>query len=261
VSDIKHRDVNATLTDISELLSDVSASLQTCKAASENLKPVVDAIKDIHSMQDAMAHMKKNILRWDAEMLSELEKAAQFCTFQSPNGHKCGQMIGKGTRQLIVGDSPEFAALGQMGGKKDFIKGFLQALSVNPEDVQECVVDESRVVGDAKKAITDLKNHNFEAFIADTGALLLHLKDSFGDCKTAIKDLDVYRHIMDDVHSKSDMYNKIKKNALDNDEKVMDLVGDMGSSCTFKKPSGLQCGSDLGTIVRLFLIGSVDLMV
>lgn len=49
---------------------------------------------------------------------------------------------------------------------------------------------------------------------------------------------------------------KIKKNALDNDAEVLDRVGDMFSSCTFKKPSAEHCGDDMGTIVKLFAIGS-----
>lgn len=256
LSDLKHHKLGPAAEDLSAIFGDIKHSLDACKDAGHSLTEIADALKDIHSVQDMLFHIKADILQWDAVMLDELEHAAKVCSFKQPDAHECGRLIGKGSRQLIIGDSPKFI-LGEEKMNVKFLEGMLTALLGKTSDIKVCVGHTGDMAEHAKKVIVDLKARKLEKVFEDIAGLLTASKSAVVDCKEASKALEPFLHIMDGVTKKGDLYRKIKHNALNNDAEVLDQIQDMFSSCTFKKPNAEKCGGDIGTIERLFLIGNV----
>lgn len=252
VSHIKQRDLNKTLSDIEHIFNDVKSALKDCKGAVSNLAPIIDAYKHVRSVQDLLHKMKANVLQWDEVMLGELEQAAQFCTFQAPSANKCGAVIGKGLRQLVIGDNPQLEL--EAPKKAEFMKGLVKGLLGDSTDIKDCTDDGTVVLTAAFSMIKDIKQRKLEEFVKDAATLMQTLKPFLLSCKDAKDDFKPFLDIMKDVKTKADLYNKIKRNALDNDEQVLDEVGNMLYSCTYKRPDGGKCGHSLGRVMRLFMI-------
>merc|ERR1712000_547323 len=88
--------------------------------------------------------------------------------------------------------------------------------------------------------------------------ILVAFEASIGDCKSAAGALKPFLSILQGVHSPSDLYKKLKKNGLDNDEAIIDAFEGAGKYCTFAEPDGRKCGKSLGRPIRLILIGKAS---
>merc|ERR1711934_334826 len=97
--------------------------------------------------------------------------------------------------------------------------------------------------------------------VGDIQTLVGAFQHSVSDCKAAVADLAPYKHIMDNVTKPHDLYEKLKKNALANDEAVLDSFEDAAKYCTFQSPDGEKCGESVGTPIRLILIGKSAVVV
>jgi len=248
VSDLKKRKFGPAAGELSAVFGDIKHSLEECKSAGHDVTELTAALKDVHSVQDMLFHIKADILKWDRVMLDELGHAGQVCTFQSPDGHECGKTIGKGSRHLLIGDSPK-SILGDEKINTSFLHGMLTALLGENTEVKHCVGDLGVTAGHAKDAIGHLKKRELEKVFKDFGGLMDSTKIALADCKAVKNALEPFLHITT---------KQMRKNALDNDKQVLDEVQNMFSSCTYVKPNGEKCGADIGTIVRLFLVGSTS---
>jgi len=255
VVDLKARNFSGAVGEVVGMFGDVQISLVECKAVGAAAQDILVALKDVRSVKDLLHRMKINILHWDDKMLDELERAAKVCTFQAPNAAECGRLIGTGARQLVIGDDP-VSMLGHPRNKLAFVQGLLTALIGDTVDIKACAQGVSGFEGQVKKTLSDIKAHDVGAAIDDMTNMVANVSVVIRDCKGAAQDLAPYLHILDDVHSNGDLYQKIKRHALDNDVEVLDRIEDMFSSCTFVRPNARTCGEDMGTIVRLFVIGS-----
>jgi len=108
--DLKAHKFNRTIHDIEALVQDVGAELPSCKGAGEDLKPILEAFKGVHSIKDLMQKLKTNFLAHDREFLNLIEDELQACTFGAPDAHKCGSDLGEQVRSLVVGDQLSFEA-------------------------------------------------------------------------------------------------------------------------------------------------------
>jgi len=97
--------------------------------------------------------------------------------------------------------------------------------------------------------------------VQDIDQLVHAFSASASDCKAAVSDLQPFLHILDGIHSPGDLYAKLKKNGLDNDEAILDSFEGATKFCTFAEPNGHKCGKSLGTPIRLILVGSEFLVV
>jgi len=104
LKDLKSRNFNRTIADVEALVTDAMADVKACKDAGKDLKVILQAFKDVHSIKDLMNKLKEDFLSHDKAILDLLEDMLEVCTFGAPDAHKCGVDAGKQMRMLIVGD-------------------------------------------------------------------------------------------------------------------------------------------------------------
>jgi len=253
LEDLHNRNINATVADIQSLLIAFQGSIGDCKTAVADLKPFLHILDDVHSPADFAEKIKHNILAGDESIIDAFEGAGKYCTFRAPNGHKCGKALGRPVRIILLG--PDSLGL-SVGGPGNFFAGFAEGLIGDATEVEHCGKDLSDVTAAARHLVADLAKFNITRTIQDVEQLLHSFSASTSDCKAAVSDLKPFLHILDDVHSPADLYAKLKKNGLDNDEAILDSFEGAAKFCTFAEPNGHKCGKSLGTPIRLILVGS-----
>jgi len=258
LEDLHNKNINGTVADIQNLLLAFQGSISDCKSAAGDLKPFLHILDGVHSPADLAQKIKHNILAGDESIIDSFEGAGKYCTFRAPNGHKCGKSLGRPLRIILLG--PDALQL-SVGGPGNFFAGFAEGLIGDAADVQHCGKDLSDVTAAGAHLIADLGKFNVTRTVQDIDQLVHAFSASASDCKAAVGDLQPFLHILDGVHSPGDLYAKLKKNGLDNDEAILDSFEGAAKFCTFAEPNGHKCGKSLGTPIRLILVGSEFLVV
>jgi hypothetical protein len=258
LEDLHNKNINGTVADIQNLLLAFQGSISDCKSAAGDLKPFLHILDGVHSPADLAQKIKHNILAGDESIIDSFEGAGKYCTFRAPNGHKCGKSLGRPLRIILLG--PDALQL-SVGGPGNFFAGFAEGLIGDAADVQHCGKDLSDVTAAGAHLIADLGKFNVTRTVKDIDQLVHAFSASASDCKAAVGDLQPFLHILDGVQSPADLYAKLKKNGLDNDEAILDSFEGAAKFCTFAEPNGHKCGKSLGTPIRFILVGSQILMV
>lgn len=252
-SDLKARRFNQTIQDVESLMQDAPAELASCKGAGQDLKPIMEAFKGVHTIKELVQKLKSNFLAHDREFLDILADEVQVCTFGAPDAHKCGQDFGKQARSLMVGDkmgAPQLQAHGKV-----FMEGFLDGFIGKAEHIKACLADASKTEHALMKFLSDVKAHKFNQTISDIQALVSDATADLAACKDAPKDLAPLLAAFKDVHNIKDLVNKLKENFLAHDKEFLDIVDDMIQVCTFGAPDAHKCGQDLGRETRSLVVG------
>lgn len=140
-------------------------------------------------------------------------------------------------------------------GPQAFAVGFAEGLLGNATVIEQCDNDLSKVAVAGARLSHDLGKKNLSQVISDSEQLLAAFHSSVGDCKGSIAELQPFLHVMDGIHSPEDLYRKMKKNFLNNDEAILAAFEGAGKYCTIKDPDAMQCGLSLGRPMRLLLLG------
>jgi len=253
IADLKARKFNQTIHHIEALVQDVGAELPSCKGAGEDLKPILEAFKGVHSIKDLMQKLKTNFLAHDHEFLDILEDELQACTFGKPDAHQCGLDVGKQVRSLMVGD--QLSSPMVTGHGKIFMEGFIEGFIGKAEHIKACIAQSVKTEKAGVKFITDIKARKFNRTISDVQALIGDVTADLSTCKGAVQDLGPILAAFKGVHNIKDFMNKIKQNFLAHDKEFLDILDDMIEVCTFGAPDAHKCGKDLGRQSRIFVIG------
>lgn len=258
VGDLKARNISKVVVDFGDLLHAFQGSIRDCKAASAAFTPFLHILDGVKTPADLYHKMKANFLQYDEDVIDAFEGAGKYCTFAEPNGHKCGESLGRPMRIILIGEPSMRLAVQGPGA---FFSGFAEGLIGNPTDVEACGHDLGGVAGAGVHLIHDLAKFNIEKVVQDVQDMLHAFTSSIHDCKTAIADLAPFLHIMDGVHGPGDLYRKLKGNFLNNDEAIVDAFEGAGKHCTFAEPNAHKCGESLGSPIRLILIGASEALV
>jgi len=255
VGDWKSKHVNQTADDLQAIISDVQHMFLDCSKAGKDFAPIVQAYSDCRSAGDVLVKLKHNFLDNDENMMEELAKAAKHCSFRDPDGHKCGVAIGKTTRHFVLGESQqqlsvEFKANAFFGG---FARGLLGG---DGKSSAACASDLGKVMDAGMSVVGDVMSRNVSQAMNDIHKLLVRFQHSTKDCKGAVAELKPFTEILKGIRSPQDLIAKLKRNALDNDEAMLDDFADVGKYCTFRAPDGAKCGEALAVPIRLVLLGT-----
>lgn len=254
--DAMNRDVNKTVSDIQHLFNAFHGSIEDCKDAVGDLKPFLHALDGVHGPGDLYQKLKKNGLDNDEAIVDAFEGAGKYCTFRAPDGKKCGQSLGRPMRLILLG-SQSLELESQGAGA--FLTGFAQGLLGDSDGVQHCAKDLGKVSKAGMRLVNDAMAKNVNKSVSDIQKLFSAFQSSIADCKEAVGELKPFLQILDGVKGPADLYKKLKKNGLDNDEAIVDAFEGAGKYCTFRSPDGNKCGQSLGRPVRLILLGSPTL--
>lgn len=253
MADLKAHKFNRTIHDIEALVQDVGAELPSCKGAGEDLKPILEAFKGVHSIKDLMQKLKTNFLAHDREFLDILEDELQACTFGAPDAHKCGSDLGKQVRSLVVGD--QLSSPMVTGHGKIFMEGFIEGFIGKADHIKACIAQSEKTEKALEKFMTDIKARKFNRTISDIQSLIGDVTEDLSTCKNAVKDLAPILAAFKGVHSIKDLMHKIKENFLAHDKEFLNILDDMIEVCTFGAPDAHKCGEDLGRQSRSLVIG------
>lgn len=259
VADLKARNFNSTVQDIQALVMDVGAELPSCKGAGEDLKPILEAFKGVHSIKDLMEKLKNNFLAHDRDILNILEDEIEVCTFGSPDAHKCGADLGKQVRSLVIGDQSDLKVTALPG--KIFMEGFIEGFLGKAKHIQACVEQSVKTEEALAKLVSDMKAHKFNQTITDIQELIADGAEDLSTCKDAGKDLAPIMAAFKDIHSIKDLMQKLKENFLAHDKEFIDILEDMIEVCTFGAPDAHKCGEDVGRQARSLVIGDQAVLV
>merc|ERR1712070_189411 len=249
------RNINKTVSDIQHLFAAFQGSIGDCKEAVGELKPFLHVLDGVHGPGDLYQKLKKNGLSNDDAIVEAFEGAGKYCTFRDPNGKKCGASLGRPMRLILLG-SPTLELDSQGAG--GFLSGFSQGLLGDSDGVQHCAKDLGKVSKAGMSLVHDAMDRNINKTVSDIQHLVVAFQHSIGDCKDAVGELKPFLHVLDGVHGPGDLYQKLKKNGLDNDEAIVDAFEGAGKYCTFRAPDGNKCGQSLGRPIRIILLGSTS---
>lgn len=131
----------------------------------------------LHQTSGNMAHdfyeyIKNNILKFDEQMLEEMEEMMKVCTFRAPDGKRCGQLLGQIVKHIIFGDHAPPLVLGSEAERRSFTGGVMKGLLGNSKNFRDCA-DDVVAIGQAGRAmIRDLLKRDVQAVLSDIGHLL-----------------------------------------------------------------------------------------
>jgi len=238
LADIKARNFTRLPLDLQSVFSD-------CETIPSDLRPMFDSYKDTH-----------NVMK--AKRFDELTQAVDACAFKEVDSCQCGQLIGEGSRQLILGDRAIrfFAEIDEasfFGGLSTSLFGHTAGYCA--KYARDCVP--------AVKNLTFglINGHGFIKMLKHVFVLMQTCVPASIDCKVAAKDLTPYLEIPDDVKTRSDMMAKVLANCLTNRRVVFGNFKCITQSCTFHNPDGALCGTCIGTLIRVALVGQAILPV
>jgi len=255
VGDWKAKKVNQTADDLQAIISDVQHVFLDCSKAGKDFVPIVQAYSDCRSAKDVLVKLKHNFLDNDENMMEEMAKAAKHCSFRDPDGHKCGEAIGKTTRHFVLGESQQQLSVEFKANA--FFVGFARGLlGGDGKSCVACASDVGKVMHSGMSVVGDIMARNVSRAMNDVHKLLTRFQHSTQDCKGAIVELKPFTQILKGIHSPADLMAKLKRNVLDNDEAILDDFADVGKYCTFRAPDGGKCGEALAVPIRLVLLGT-----
>jgi len=209
----------------------------------------------VRSPGDLYQKIKRNALDGDENIVDAFEGAGKYCTFRHPDGHKCGKSLGHPVRVLLLGEDKSLATELRVQGSGAFFEGFAEGLIGDADGVKHCSKDLSTVGQAGMSLVNHALNHNVNKTVVDLQRVILAFQSSIADCKSAASELKPFLSVMHGVRSPGDLYQKIKRNALDGDENIVDAFEGAGKYCTFRHPDGHKCGKSLGHPVRVLLLG------
>jgi len=253
MADLKAHKFNQTIHDIEALVQDVGAEVPSCKGAVEDLEPILEAFKGVHSIKDLVQKLKTNFLAHDREFLDLVEDELQACTFGAPDAHKCGSDLGKQVRSLVIGD--QLSSPMVTGHGKIFMEGFIEGFIGKAPEIKACVAQSEKTEKAVEKFMIDIKARKFNKTISDIQTLIGDATEDLSTCKGAVKDLAPILAAFKGIHSIKDLMHKIKENFLAHDKEFLDILDDMIEVCTFGAPDAQKCGEDLGRQSRSLVIG------
>jgi hypothetical protein len=252
-ADIKTRKIGEVFEDISKILIAMKPAMETCGQAAGDLKVFMKIMEGVKTPGDLSRKLKKNLLDNDEKILGELEKMGKVCTFAEPDGFKCGENLGKIIRQVVVGANHMELELAVQNG--NIVSGLLKGLLGDSKDFKACAGSIGDVTNVTKTLVTDIRQRHVKHALHDVSDLLMALKPAFEKCGRAAGDFKVFLKLFEGVKTPADLYQKIRRNLLDNDEKMLDELAEMGKVCTFAAPSAYKCGLNMGMIVRQIVVG------
>lgn len=231
LTDIKARDFTQFPMDLQAIFSD-------CKTDPKDLRPMLDAYKDSHDVMKA-------------RRLDELIQAVDFCASRNMDSHQCGRLIGEGSRQLVLGDEAMrfFAEVDE----KSFLGAFSTALF--GKKAGYCARYATQCLAAAKNLIFSFISHGVIKTLKNTVVVMQTCAPAILDCNVAKKDLTPYFEISNDVKTRGDMLAMVLANYMTNMRAVHGNFKNATQSCTFNKPDGALCGTCIGTLIRVALIG------
>lgn len=163
----EHLEVQEVPEIVAQLVERVKSFFHICDQGNSTLEMANGNIA-----HDFYQYIKNNMLKFDEQMLEEMEEMMKVCSFRAPDGKRCGQLLGKIISHIIFGDHAPPMALSSEVERRSFTGGVLKGLLGNSKNFQDCAEDVAAIGHAGKAMIKDLLKRDVQAVISDLAQLL-----------------------------------------------------------------------------------------
>jgi len=185
VAQVLHQDVDAFVVAIQQkdmqhgakALEAIVRDIQNAMCKSSNQSKLYQGEGIVQSILD---YLKNNFLHFDEAILEELGEMTKVCTFQAPDGKKCGQLLVQILKHLVLGNHHNKLELDfpKAPNPLSFFGGLMNGLLGDDANYKACAGNFGVAMDAVKHLVSHLKHRQLKAVLADLSAIFGYIWDA-----------------------------------------------------------------------------------